>query len=170
MMNKNYALQNETNDYVLLEQFNDYLNLKELGRCPEKYHTDCSGVTKDGKTLNIELKRRFVNLMPDLTISGRTFTASTLFIEQHKILDLYLDYFINGLTPIYINFLNDDVVLLYDLTKLSEKTKTQTMRIESKLYQSFEMAKRIELPITDAWIYQRENNGYKLVYKPKDER
>lgn len=166
-MDKDYALKNETNDYLLLEDFNKVLKLDNLEKMKEKHHTDASGKTKDGKILNIELKRRFVNLMPDLTLSGRTFTATTLFIEQHKILDLYLDYFISGLTPIYINFLNDDMIMIHNLTKLSNRTKTQTMRIESKLYQSFEMAKRIELPVVDAWIYKKdENNEYKLIYKP----
>ena len=170
--NVNYTLKQEENDYLLLVDFNQYLNLDKLGRTPSGYTTDASGYTKDGRYINIELKSRNQNLMDDLTISGCTstgkpYSGKTIYIELHKVGSMLLESVTMGHTPVYINFLNDDVVVLFNLLKLRHKYTTTTRRIWSELYQGFELAKRAELPLSDAFIYKKENNAYKVLYSPK---
>lgn len=166
-MDREYSFKIENEDYDLLQDFNKVLNLIDLGRTPRNHYSDASGKTTDGKMMNIEIKRRNQNLLPNLTISGETYTASTIYIETHKAGSLYLDYTTNNLIPIYINFLNDGVVVLYNLLRLSKRPETVVKKIYSKLYQSYELSKREELLLQDAWIYKKdENNEYKLIYKP----
>lgn len=171
-MNKEYTLKKENQDYFLLEQFNEFLNLQELGRCPEKHTTDASGYTVDGRLLNIELKQRNQTLINNFTVlsglttEGKTYTANTIFIEAHKAGDLYLDYVCEDKIPMYINFLNDGYVIVYNLARLKHRPTKIAKRIYSHLYDGFELAKREELRLEDAWIYKKENNAYKLVHKP----
>lgn len=154
-MNKEYGKTNENLDFEMLEHFNSLLKLKDLGRTPELYHTDASGYSNN-KYINIELKRRSVNLN----------TYKTLYIEAHKAGDLLLDYVIEGKIPLYVNFLQDGHVVVFNLAELKHRPEKVSKRIESKLYEGFELAKREELLITDAWIYKLENNQYKLIHKP----
>lgn len=165
-MDKEYGNRQELEDFLLLEDFNSVLKLNELGRCPQKHTTDASGYTTDGRLLNIEIKKRNMNLMNDFILSGKTYTADTLYIEAHKAGDLFLDYICNEKIPIYINFLNDDVVILYNLLRLKHRPTKVAKRIHSKLYEGFELAKREELSLEDAWIYKKENNVYKLIKRP----
>lgn len=170
-MDGEYALKKEQNDYILLEDFNSALKLIELGKCPDKYTTDASGYTTDGRLINIELKQRNQTLS-GLTLSGTAsttnaiYTANTIYIESHKVADMLLDYLCDGKVPLYINFLNDGYVVLYNLSQLKHRPKKVTKKIYSKLYQGFELAKREELLLEDAWIYKKENNVYKLCHKP----
>ena len=171
MKNQNYALEKEKNDYLLLEGFNDYLNLKELGRCPDKHTTDASGYTSDGRYANIELKQRTQTITDNLVISGlttdgKTYTADTIYIEAHKCGDMLLDYVCEDKIPLYINFLNDGYVILFNLSKLKHRPSKIGKKIYSKLYNGFELAKREELRIEDAWIYRFKNNTYELIQKP----
>lgn len=169
-MNTNYALETEKNDYLLLEDFNKVLKLNDLGQTPEKHTTDASGYTTDGRHINIELKSRNQTLS-GLTVigtssnTGKQYTASTIYIEAHKAGDLLLDYVVEKKIPLYINFLNGYVVL-YNLSQLKHRPTKVAKRIWSELYQGFELAKREELRIEDAWIYKKENNEYKLVHRP----
>ena len=171
-MNKEYAIDNEKTDFELMTQFNDYLNLVELGQCPEKWHSDASGYTRDGRYINIELKQRNQVLLKNLTISGqtkegKTYTASTIYAEAHKCGDLLLDYVCEQKEPLYINFLLNDIVIVYNLSRLKHRPNKVGKRIYSKLYEGFELAKREELEIKDAFIYKKEeNNEYKLIHRP----
>lgn len=165
-MNKEFANEKEKKDYQLLEDFNKVLKLIELGRCPEKHTTDASGYTTDGRLINIELKMRNMILTNNMTLSAKTYTADTLYIEAHKAGDMLFDYVIDKQIPLYINFLQDGTVILYNLSTLKHRPKKVAKRIYSELYQAFELAKREELRLEDAWIYKKENNDYKLIYKP----
>lgn len=170
-MDRNYAFKIEDEDYELLESFNDVLKLEQMGRCPRNYHTDASGITSDGKEINIELKRRNQTLS-GLTIMGVTsankpYTASTIYIETHKCGDMLLDYVCENKVPMYINFLNDGYVIVHNLSQLKTRPAKVGKKIYSKLYEGFEISKRNELQLDDAWIYKKdENNKYQLVYKP----
>jgi hypothetical protein len=62
---------------------------------------------------------------------------------------------INGLEPLYINFLDDGTVIIFNLNKLKKRpVKSGTMNIKSKGYKKFEVAKRQFLYISDAAIYK----------------
>ena len=167
-MDNKFASMKEDEDYALMEDFNAYLNLQDLGRCMEKHTTDASGYTTDGRSVNIELKRRNQTLTSDGRISGLTteskpYTADTMYIEAHKVGDMLLDYVCEDKIPMYINFLNDGYVVIFNLSRLSRRPTKVGRRIYSKLYQGFELAKREELSMDDAWIYKKENNGYKMI-------
>lgn len=165
-MNQIYARESEDKVYELLKHFNSFLGLNNLGRYAEKHTTDASGTTADGKIVNIELKQRNLTVLKDLTISGTNYTADTVYIESHKVADMLLDYVCYGMIPLYINFLNDGYVVVYNLSTLKHRPAKVAKIIYSKLYQGFEMAKREELILEDAYIYKRENNEYKLIHRP----
>ena len=156
MTNTDYALKKEETDYLLLKDFNSFLGLKSLDKCPEKHTTDASGYTQDGKYINIELKQR------DISIN----TYSSLYIEAHKVGDMLLDYVLENKIPLYVNFLKDGYVVVFNLSKLKHRPNKVAKRIWSELYQGFELAKREELKLEDAYIYRKENNKYKLIHKP----
>lgn len=154
-MNENYAITSEQQDYEKLRDFNKLLKIRELGKRPDKDTTDASGYTQDGQELNIELKSRRVGIN----------TYKTIYIENHKVADMLLDYTIDNKIPLYINFLNDDYIVVFNLAKLRHRPRKTNKRIWSELYQAFEMAKREELRLEDAWIYQKQNDKYILIKK-----
>lgn len=165
-MNRDYAFKKEDEDYILLKDFNKVLKLSDLGQTPKYSTSDASG-TSLNRYINIELKRRNQTLTKDFKISGETYTADTVYLESHKAGDMLLDFVCEDKIPLYINFLNDGYVLLFNLSKLKHRPKKVCKKIYSKLYQGFELAKREELLVSDAWIYQRINNKYKLIQKPQ---
>lgn len=171
---ENYFDVNEVKDYALLEAFNDKTNVfNEVAQAPVKYYIDASAhtLTKLGeeRIFSIELKNRNQVLLDDLTVSGvtrdgKTYTASTIYIESHKVADLLLDYIYYHQDPLYVNFLGDGTVLVHNLVKLSERPKySKEKKIKSLGYEKFEMAKRLELKIEDAAIYDKAG---KLIHKP----
>ncbi len=170
-MNKQYFENNELNDWDLFEQFNEVTEIfTHIKQAEVKHHTDGTGFTTNGmgetRYFNIELKYRNLNLLDDGRISGATekgeFIDDTIFIESHKVADMLLDG-INGLEPLYINFLADGHVVIFNLNKLTKRPKkTGTMNIKSKGYGKFEVAKREGLYLKDAAIYDKY---YKLVKK-----
>jgi hypothetical protein len=164
-MNRDYAFKKEDEDYILLKDFNKVLKLSDLGQTPKYSTSDASG-TSLNRYINIELKRRNQTLTKDFKISGETYTADTVYLESHKAGDLLLDFVCEDKIPLYINFLNEGYVLLFNLSKLKHRPKKVCKKIYSKLYQGFELAKREELLVSDAWIYKRINNEYKLIHKP----
>ena len=170
-MERNFFEENEVVDWKKLEEFNAKTNLFDHLKPTEvKAHTDGTGYTvnKFGETryFNIELKNRNLNLLNDGRISGATdkgsFFDDTIFIESHKAADMLLDC-INGLEPLYINFLADGKVIVHNLSKLSMRPKKSgNLNIKSKGYGKFEVAKRQGLYIADAAIF--DENG-KLIKK-----
>ena len=164
-MDKNFFETNEENDWKKLEEFNNKTHLFDyIEPLKEKHHTDASGYTVnklgEKRRFNIELKNRNLNLLDDGRISGSTdkgsFFDDTIFIESHKIADMLLDM-INGLEPLYINFLADGKVIVHNLKKLSIRPKkTGQMNIKSQGYGKFEVAKRQGLYIIDAAIFSKD--------------
>ena len=173
-MNQEFAEQKEKNGFEKLKEFNDAVfKLKELGQTPPKHWSDASGITTNEQYINFELKIRNQTLdMKNMIVSGinstskNVYTASTIYIEMHKVGSLLLDYNILDYQPLYVNFLTNAVVI-FNLSKLNKVPNTIARRIYSTLFQGFEMAKRVELPLTEAYIYIKENNEYKLAYKPR---
>ena len=173
-MDRKYAEEYEDKGFSLLEELNnDILRLQDLGRCPKAHTTDASGHSVVGE-VNIEIKCRDMTLLEDLstitacTKDGRTYSADTIFIETHKCGDMLLDYVCEGKIPLYVNFLNE-YCIVYNLSRLKHRPKKVQRRIYSTLYDGFELSKRQELRVSDAYIYKKGNDGYKLVRRPSDE-
>ena len=165
--NQKYFDENEKNDWKKLEEFNNKTHVfTHIKQAECKHHTDGTGYTVNGlgeyRYWNIELKNRNLNLLDDGRISGETkngeFIDDTIFIESHKAADMLFDS-INGLEPIYLNFLTDGNVLIFNLNKLTKRPKkTGNMTIKSNGYNKFEIAKRQGLYIVDAAIYDKDYN------------
>lgn len=161
-MNNEYFKEQEKNDWETLEAFNQQTHLfDDLTPSNKKHHSDGTGYTVnrfgEKRNFNIELKNRNQILLDNGIISGSTekggYTANTIMIEAHKVADLLLDNII-GLEPLYINFLNDDTVVIFNLNKLKKRPeKSDIMNIKSKGYGKFEVAKRQFLSLNDAAIY-----------------
>ena len=174
--NTDFADLCEKNGYERLKDFNSYLHLKNLAKFEKGKYKDASGVTTTGQLVNVEHKIRNQTILFDdnnnpylvgvARETKRNYTAHTIYIEGHKAADLYFDYHALDFLPLYINYLNDGYVVVFNLTKLKYRPEKEHQRIWSELYQSFEIADREHLRLEDAWIYQRENNCYKLIYKP----
>ena len=155
-MNSEYGLKNEEKDYILLKEFNEkVLKLNKLGQTTKHHHSDASGLTKSGTYINLELKHRNININ----------TYPTMYLESHKAADMLLDYVTLNYVPLYVNFLADGHVVVFNLAKLKHRPKTVCKYIKSELYEGFELAKRQELDMRDAFIYKLENNEYKLIQK-----
>lgn len=156
IMEKFDVKEQEAIDFRLLQEFNEEtFKLKHLGRRDgEANPIDASGLTEDDRVINIEIKSR------DFSINK----YPTLMLETHKAYSLQDEYIKQGNIPLYVNFLNDDSVVVFNLLKSSgymERRKTH-----SRLYGNKEFQYKLFLPIKNGWIYKKdENNNYKLMQK-----
>lgn len=150
-MNTDYAKQHEQNDFELFLQLGSKFKLRKLGRTPEKHDTDVSGYTQDDRYIEIELKRRYINVD----------TYPTIIIEPYKI-----QYANNhkDIIQLYVNFTNDDCAIVFNLHHITNPNKRE-YDITSKLYERTKLSNRYELPIKQAWIYKKINDKYKLIQK-----
>lgn len=168
-MDKNYFDTNESNDMKLLYDFNLHTNLFS-GLNPSEYShfSDATAYTisrlGEERKFNIEIKKRNAVLLKSGKVSGATFVDDNIIIESHKACDLLLDN-INGYEPLYINFLDNNVVVIYNLNKLSIRPQSMKKFIKSNGYQGFEIASRQGLNIKDAAIYK----DYQLVKRIGEE-
>lgn len=154
-----YFEEKETEDYEEFTKLNeDILHLKNIGRTPQLHHTDASGLTKDGRVINIELKQRDCDMDK----------YETLYIDDHKCCNLLMDYVVLKFIPIYINFMTDDTAIVFNLSRLSKRPKITKQRTYSKGKQAYEYNDKQELYVEDAYIYKKDNNGrYKLIKSGK---
>lgn len=150
-MNRQYADQYEENDFKLLTIFNTKLNIKQLGQTPYKHPTDASGYTKDNMYIEIELKRRNINIH----------TFKTIIIEPYKL--QYAKEHADSI-QLYVNFTNDDHVIVFNLHRITNPQKKE-YNIPSKLYERTKQSFRYELPLELAWIYKKQNNQYECIQK-----
>lgn len=157
-MNKNYFDNFELGARKKIREFNETANIFDtITDYPRNHYCDFSGTCKQ-LNLNIEVKDRNLTLMEDGKLSGATkngsFYADDLYIEDHKYSDLLLDFYTYGLEPIYLNFLNDGYVAIFNLSKLTQRPKRYTKIIRSKGYEKMEFANRQGLSLKDACIYK----------------
>lgn len=162
-INKVYFQENETNDIEKLTDFNRKAHIFEhIKQSEEKHYTDATGYSMDRK-FNIELKNRNQILLKNGKISGctqngKSYIDDDIFIEDHKIADMMLDYISYGLEPLYINFLNN-AIIIFNLSKLSIRPRKHlNMKINSKGYRAMEFANRQGLFLKDAAIYDINYN------------
>lgn len=150
-MNTKYAETHEADDFEMLKELNSLFKIDELGRTPKGYDTDASGYTK-GRYVEIELKRRYINVD----------TYKTIIIEPYK-----MQYANENKDTIqlYVNFTNDNHAIVFNLHRIGNAEKTE-YDIPSKLYERTKTSNRYNLPMSNAWIYKKdENNKYKLIQK-----
>lgn len=162
-MDTNYFNESEATAFDKLEAFNEIIKAFEgIERMKKGWHSDATGKTKNGR-YNIELKDREILLMDNGKISGHSKTSGRdyiddgIMIESHKVADLLLDV-IDGYEPLYVNFMLNGIAI-FNLRKLSIRPrKSKNMNVKSLGYEKFEIAKRQFLDITDATVYDSNNN------------
>lgn len=149
-----YFNSNEKTDFEKLISFNGKKQFfNELYKTPEKHVYDASGLTNDNRPIAIELKTRNAVLTKEMTLSGHNFNDETVFIEDEKFTGLILQHVINGAIPLYINFLEDGHILVWNLTKLKRIPVHKTVIIRNNGYGTMEKCYREGLFISDAKIY-----------------
>ena len=164
MKNNLFFDKNEEIDYEKLIELNNHLGwFNEIGKFGIKNHyADASAKTADDRVVNIELKNRNMVLSDDMLVlsgmssSNRPYTADNVYIEDHKVSDLMLDYIANGMIPLYINFLADGNVLVFNLSKLTKRpVRNVNLKIKTKGYDSIEFGNRQGLLLEDAFIVDK---------------
>lgn len=153
LMNYNYAKKSEAICFQLLQDFNSNsrLKLKDLKQLKERSFFDASGFTQDGRYIEIETKRRFIDHD----------TYDTIIIEPYKL--QYANEHKDAIV-LYVNFTNDGYVLVFNLHNIGQVKKSQ-FDIPSGLYERTKTSNRYELPIQSAWKYKKVNNQYRLIEK-----
>ena len=170
MLNTQFFDSSEDKCWELFQKFNKKkLHLSDVGRMQQYFDFDASGITSVGDKVGIELKKRNLVLLSgeSLSVSGESrngaFSAPSIFLEEVKLAELAVANWSQGFIPLYVNFL-DNCVVVFNLLKMRHIGDERT-RVQSKGYQNFELAKRFTLPLTDAWIY--DVNNYTLIHKPQ---
>lgn len=142
----NYFKENETNDLQMLYEFNYNEKLFDsIKPAKEKCQYDCI-CTHKNRTFAVELKHRLINLEH----------YKTIMIEDYKFASMMLEWTINKREPLYINFLADGNVLIFNLAKLKTMPKQRITNINSKGYDKMQcQERRYLLDINDAIIYKQ---------------
>lgn len=150
---KDYFDTNERQDLQLLYEFNYNTKLfQSITPTEEKSQIDAIGKRKN-REFAIELKHRFINL-------GK---YKSIMIEDYKFSGLMLEYIINHREPLYVNFLADGTVVIFNLNKLSTMPKMRITDIKSEGYDKMQcQERRYLLDIKDAVIY-KDNNLIKTI-------
>lgn len=156
MRNENFDVSEQTcwdllKDFISNSNFNK--KIVEFGRTNEKEYVDATGMTTSRTYVNMELKRRYITIDQYPTLDA----------EGHKLADLFIDYFCLNKIPLYINFLNDGYVVVFNLTKLKHRHPPRKERNWSQGYKNFEMTQTQKLDIKDAWVYKKKEGKYQLM-------
>lgn len=164
-MDKQYFERNEKNGYQKLKEFNDIVHLfPTVDRTPKLHEYDASATT-NSKTYNIEIKLRNQVLLDDGRVSGhseqsgRDYIDDTIMIESHKMASQLLYASFYGYTPIYVNFLLDGTVVIFNLHNLKIfPIKKDNVQTYSRGYQRKEQERKYYLDLQDACIYDKDHN------------
>lgn len=140
-----YFKDNEKQDLQLLYEFN-YANKLFTWVMPTEPKSQIDAIAmKNNRTFAIEIKHRMIPL-------GR---YKSIMIEDYKYAELLMEYQFNSREPLYINFLHDNVVVIFNLSKLSAKPKLRIMNIKSEGYDKVQyQERRYMLDLSDAVIYK----------------
>lgn len=153
----NYFETNEKNDLQMLYEFNYVTKLFDsITPTEEKSQIDATAKRKN-REFSIEIKHRYINLEK----------YQTIMIEPYKYLELKLEKEFNGKDGLYINFLADGSVVIFNISKLKTRPHFTIHNIRSEGYEVNQLQeRRYHLNLKDAAIYKKENNNYKLIQKP----
>lgn len=169
-MSKNFYSVEELKDWELLKLFNDKIKLNNLGQTPKKWYFDASGYTHLNQYTEIELKNRQGVLTDNPNIveftkkNKSTYTATTVYIEPQHYARMIDDFRYDGVVPLYINFLADGSVIVWNLATLKKKPEWKYVtHIWDEGKKEYKDEWRILLELEEAFIYDCNNN---LIKKP----
>ena len=142
-MKEEYFDMNEKQDLQQLYEFNAKKHLFDSIK-PNEYSAQIDATAKHkNREFAVEIKHRLIPVS----------RYKTIMIEDYKYLELMLEYQFTGREPLYINFLNDAVVI-FNLNKLKNKPKLKILDIQSNGYDKLQkLERRYYLDINDAVIY-----------------
>lgn len=154
MTGNNYVDTMEDRGFALLTALNAEKHwFSSLTRLGDGYYADASGITSDMRKVIIEVKTREMvmsgGVMTDSKDPSKTYNS--VMIEGHKMTDLILDS-ISGYLPLYINFLADGSVIIFNMSNLKTRPITSKTRIYSKAAAKFDISARYLLDMSDAII------------------
>lgn len=142
---KDYFDTNEKQDLQLLYEFNYNTKLFQSIKPTEPKSQVDAIATKGKREFAVEIKHRFINLEK----------YSSIMIEDYKLAGMMLEYTINHREPLYVNFLADGTVVIFNLLKLSTMPKMRIQDIKSNGYDKMQcQERRYLLPIDEAVIYK----------------
>lgn len=160
-MNSNYFKSNEDNDFEMLVKFNEETKyFDEIVRSEDKNVIDAMALKGD-KCFNIELKMRYMDINK----------FNSIYIEPNKVAKLLLEYQINGIIPLYINFFqNQNTVAIWNLSKITSYEYEPCVKIWDEGHGKYKYEARFCLYPRDACICIRKNdndkyNEIKPIYK-----
>ncbi len=162
--------ENEKKDYELLTLFNEKLRLNKLGKTPRKWYYDASGYTSLNTYTEIELKNRKGKYKNETTVElvnrwGGYYDSTTIFIEPQHYARMKDDWWFDGVVPMYVNFMEDGTILVWNLSTLKKKPQWEWVsNIKDKGNNTEKGEWRILLPVDEAYIY---NKDYILISKPQ---
>lgn len=150
-MNDFDVKKQEANDFKLLEKLNeDVFHLNDLERRDnvEKDPIDASGLTQDGRTINIEIK-------------ARNKAYPTMMCETHKAYSLLDEWTTYKRVPLYVNFTNDGKeAYVWNLLTIPPNMKyIKRERTFSRNYGDFESGYKVYFDIKASKHYAINNQG-----------
>lgn len=150
---KEFFDTHEMNDLKLLYEFNYSTKLFDsITPTQRNSQTDAIGKRKN-REFAIEVKHRFIDLK----------RYKSIMIEDYKLAGMMLESIINHREPLYVNFLQDNTVVIFNLNKLSTMPRMRVTDIKSEGYDKMQcQERRYLLDIKDAVIY-RDNNLIKTI-------
>lgn len=171
-MNKDFYTVEELKDWELLKLFNEKIKLNNIGQTPKKWYYDASGYTHLNQYTEIELKNRQGILTDNPNIveftkkNKSTYTASTVYIEPQHYGRMIDDYRFDNVVPLYVNFLSDGSIIVWNLATLKKKPEWKYItKIWDEGKKKYKDEWRILLDINEAFIY---DNQYNLVKRPNE--
>ena len=168
-MSKNFYTVEELKDWELLKLFNEKIKLDNLGQTPKKWYFDASGYTHLNQYTEIELKNRNGvlkgNCIEFTKKNKDTYTATTVYIEPQHYSRMVDDYRFDDVVPLYVNFLSDGSIIVWNLATLKKKPEWKWVtHIWDEGKKEYKDEWRILLKLDEAYIY---NNNYSLIQKPE---
>ncbi len=155
--NKNFYRDKEEEDWLAMKSFNSLLSLTQLGQTPVGTFYDVSGYTNDGTLVEIELKGRNISL-DDL--NNNPVYSEGIIVEAEKISDMLFDSNIEGTIPLYINFLNDNHIVVFNFKRFKKRPQRKKIRIKNQGEGVNEKVTRYYLPLDEDIIYKKEGDKY----------
>lgn len=159
-MDKEFFSQQEEIGFEKMYSLNEYFQLSDFGRTPEKYDFDASGVTKTGSVVAIEIKNRLNYTLEDFKRFG------SVVIEPHKLAEMYTAHIFDKYIPLYVNFTEDGYAIVFNLTDTKDikySTSQRYASIQSKGYERTEKGGRFEIPMSYAKVYWKDCGEWKRV-------
>lgn len=172
-MNREFFETNEREGFEKLKALNDAVHLfPEVYQTPKLTDYDASATTIANNVYNIEIKIRHQVLLDDMRVSGvsnagNSYIEPSIMIESHKLASNLLHAHYDNTTPIYVNFLDDGNIIIFNLHKLRYLPQKKVTQTYSRGYQRKEGETKFYLSMADACIFDK---NYNLIKRASDDK